>query len=377
MTLPHFTMRNITIPTPIIQGGMGIGYANFKLAGTVANNGALGIISSAALDRVVGARLGRKFKAREACAREVQDAKELCNGKPIGINIMVATVNQYEDSVLGAMDGGVDVIISGAGLPIKLPAIAETHPRKEEVALVPIVSSARALKILIRKWSKFNRVPDAVVVEGPLAGGHIGWAKKDEALAEKNKLENLVAEVVELAKEYDIPVVAAGGIHEYADIQKYLDLGCAAVQMGTRFLATFESGASEQYKEQLVSCKEDDIKLADGIGSPCGLLFRVIKTAPFYQEAINRQRAPRCDKGYVLVNNECDAKKTTNSFCICNGLLSSSLVVTPEKELYTVGARAGELTEIISVETLMKELTTPPINDRIQDYSQGLDTLPM
>jgi nitronate monooxygenase len=361
MTLPSFTIRNITIPTPIIQGGMGIGYANYKLAGTVAKNGALGIISSAALDRVVGARVGEKFKARAACAREVQDAKELSGGKPIGMNIMVATVNQYEDSVLGSMDGGVDVIISGAGLPLKLPAIAETHPRKDEVALVPIVSSARALKIIIRKWGKYNRLPDAVVVEGPLAGGHIGWANKEEALSEKNTLENLVTEVIELAKEHNIPVVAAGGIHEYVDIQKYLDMGCAAVQMGTRFLATFESGASEQYKEQLVSCKEEDIKLADGIGSPCGLLFRVIKTAPFYQQAINRQRAPRCDKGYVLVNNDCNAKTTTDSFCICNGLLSSSLVVTPEKELYTVGARAGELTEIISVESLMKELTTAPM----------------
>jgi nitronate monooxygenase len=360
MSLPSFTIRNLTIKSPIIQGGMGIGYANFKLAGTVSANGGLGIISSAALDRVVTSRLGQKFNAREACAREVQDAKKLCDGKPIGMNIMVATVNQYEDSVLGSMDGGVDVIISGAGLPIKLPAIAEQHPRKDEVALVPIVSSARALKILIRKWSKYNRLPDAVVVEGPLAGGHIGWAKKEEALSEKNKLENLVAEVVELAKEYNVPVIAAGGIHEYVDIQKYLDLGCEAVQMGTRFLATFESGASQQYKEQLISCKEEDIKLADGIGSPCGLLFRVIKTAPFYQEAINRERAPRCDKGYVLVNKECDAKTSTNSFCICNGLLASTLVVTPEKELYTVGARAGELTELTSVENLMKELTTPP-----------------
>lgn len=358
MSLPSLNIRNTTIPTPIIQGGMGIGYANHVLAGTVAKNGGLGIISCAALDRVVGHRIGEKIKIREACAREVQDAKALCDGASIGVNIMVATVNSYEDCVLGSMDGGVDVIISGAGLPIKLPAIAATHPRNNEVALVPIVSSARALKIIIRKWAKYDRLPDAVVVEGPLAGGHIGWTKKEEAFAEKNTLENLVAEVYELAKEYDIPVIAAGGIHNHEDIKKFLELGCQGVQMGTRFLATYESGASQHYKEQLVSCKEEDIELADGIGSPCGMLFRVIKTAPFYQQALRRERAPRCDKGYVLVNNECEAKTTTDSFCICNGLLAST-IPTREKELYTVGARAGELTEIISVESLMKELTTP------------------
>jgi len=358
MTLPAFTFRNCTIPIPIIQGGMGIGYANHLLAGTVSKHGGLGIISSAALDRVVSARLGKKFKAREATAREVQDAKLISDGAPIGMNIMVATINQYEASVLGSMDGGVDVIISGAGLPVRLPAIVETHARKDEVALVPIVSSARALKIIIRKWSKYNRLPDAVVVEGPLAGGHIGWTTRAEANDEKNKLENLVAEVLELAKEYNIPVVAAGGIHENKDIQKYLDLGCAAVQMGTRFLATFESGASAEYKKRLVSCTSDDIELAEGPGSPCGLLFRVIKSSPFYQQAIKRERAPKCDKGYVLVKGECDAKIGTESFCICNGLLSSSQVDSPEKELYTVGARAGELTEIISVADLMGELTT-------------------
>lgn len=359
LNLPSFEIRNKSIRFPIIQGGMGIGYADHKLAGTVSKNGGLGIVSSAAMDRVVGNRLGRKFKAREACAQEISDAKIISEGKPVGINIMVATINQYDDSVLGAMDGGVDVIISGAGLPIKLPAIVETHPRKDEVALVPIVSSARALKILIRKWSKYNRVPDAVVVEGPLAGGHIGWAKRVDAFKEENKLENLVEEVLELAKEYNIPVIPAGGIHNHEDIKAYLDMGCAAVQMGTRFLATFESGASEEYKRNLIKVEESEIKLAEAPGSPCGLLFRVITTSPFYQQSLKKERPVRCDKGYVLNKNECPAKETVESFCICNGLLASSLVVSKEKPLYTVGAKAWMLDKIISVEELMQELTQP------------------
>jgi len=355
--LPKLKIRKVELKFPIIQGGMGIGYSTHVLAGTVAKHGGLGVISSAALDRIVTTRLGEKIKCRQACAREVSDAKKLGNGGAIGMNIMVATINQYDDSVLGSMDGGVDVIISGAGLPTKLPGIVENHPRKDDVALVPIVSSARALKIIIRKWSRFNRLPDAVVVEGPLAGGHIAWTTRAEAFKESNKLENLVAEVIELAKEYNIPVIAAGGVYDKGDIQKYLDLGCAGVQMGTRFLATIESGASKAFKKTLIECTEDDIKLAEEVGSPCGMLFRVIKTAPFYQQALKKERPARCDKGYVLNKGNCSSKTGIETFCICNGLLASSAVETPELELYSVGARGHELTEITTVAKLMQELT--------------------
>ncbi|OFZ48751.1 MAG: hypothetical protein A2381_05370 [Bdellovibrionales bacterium RIFOXYB1_FULL_37_110] len=360
MTLPSFKFRNQSIQFPIIQGGMGIGFSNHLLAGTVSKYGGLGVISSAALDSVVSFRLKGEYSTRKACAREVSDAKKISEGRPIGMNIMVATVNQYDDSVLGSMDGGVDVIISGAGLPTKLPGIVSTHPRAQEVALVPIVSSARALQIIIKKWEKYHRLPDAVVVEGPLAGGHIGWTKKEDAYADHNKLENLVSEVLELTHQYDIPLIAAGGIHNYHDIKKYLNMGCAAVQMGTRFLATFESGASQNYKNHLVKCTKNDIDLADIPGSPCKLLFRVIKTSPFYQQALHKDRIPLCNKGYILVNGVCAAQNNTDCFCICNGLLASSSIETNELELYTVGGRADEITQIISVQDLMQELITNP-----------------
>ena len=360
MTLPTFILRNQQIQFPIIQGGMGIGFSNYLLAGTVSKHGGLGVISSAALDSVVSFRLKEKFHTRTACAREVSDAKKISEGRPVGMNIMVATVNDYENSVLGSMDGGVDVIISGAGLPTKLPAIVNTHPRGHEVALVPIVSSARALNIIIKKWEKYHRLPDAVVVEGPLAGGHIGWTKKEDAYAEENKLENLVREVLSLTRQYDIPLIAAGGIHNYFDINQYLKMGCAAVQMGTRFLATFESGASLAYKNHLIKCTKNDIDLADIPGSPCKLLFRVIKTSPFYQQALHKKRPPLCNKGYILINGECAAQNNTDCFCICNGLLASASVEPNELELYTVGGRADEITEIISVHDLMQELTINP-----------------
>ncbi|MBF0205730.1 MAG: nitronate monooxygenase [Oligoflexia bacterium] len=358
-TLPSLIIKNKIVKYPIVQGGMGIGVSNFRLAGSVSREGGLGVISSAALDRVVSTRIGSPFNAREAAAREVRDAREIAPTGIIGINIMVAVVEQYADSILGAMDGGVDVIISGAGLPLKLPLVVATHPRRDEVALIPIVSSGRALKIIIKKWGRHNCVPDAVVVEGPLAGGHIGWSSKNEACATENCLENLVTDVLRTLEEENlkIPVIAAGGIYSHQDIKKFIAMGCSGVQMGTRFLATVESGASEEYKQQVVACSERDIYLADTPGSPCKLLFRVIKNCPFYMQALKQERSPKCDKGYLLIDGKCAAKDSFESFCICNGLLSSANTSTSNGEgLYTVGANAFMVDKILPVKTLMEEL---------------------
>jgi nitronate monooxygenase len=354
-------LRKTEIRIPIIQGGMGIGLSNYTLAGAVSREGGLGVLSSAALDRILSARHGRKMKAREAAAQDVRDAKEIAGGAPIGMNIMVAVINQYEDSVLGSMDGGVDVIISGAGLPMALPEIAKTHPRADDVALVPIVSSGRATEVIFKRWSRSGRLPDALVVEGPLAGGHIAWREPGEALLPENKLENLLAEVFAVVKKWNlsIPVIAAGGVYTAEDIKHFVDMGCAGVQMGTRFLATQESGANEEYKQKLIECKEDDIELASRPGSPCGMLFRVLKQSPFYQEALRREREPKCDKGYLLNKGNCPSKyENEKTFCICNGLLSSTNLNPSEKELYTVGQSAYRIDRIMTVKDLMVELTT-------------------
>jgi len=358
--LPSLKLRNKTIDVPVIQGGMGIGLSGFTLAGAVAKEGGLGVLSSAALDRLVSKRKGIKLNHREAARLEVLDAREISLGKgAIGMNIMVALINSYEESVLGAMDGGVDVIISGAGLPFALAEIAKTHDRYDEVALVPIVSSARAAEVIIKKWEKAGRLPDAFVVEGPLAGGHIGWRDVETAMDPQNTLENLVKEVLEVCAKFQpgIPVMAAGGIYSHQDILDFIDLGCAGVQMGTRFLATHESGANENYKNLLVNCSDSDIELAAKPGSPCGMLFRVLKASPFYQEALSLARKPKCDKGYLLNKGKCSAKENNEtSFCICNGLSASVGIAPEEKELYTVGQCASLITKIVSVKDLMSEL---------------------
>ncbi len=362
--LPELKIKNITMRVPIIQGGMGIGLSSYTLAGAVAREGGMGVLSSAGLDRIVSKRHGKKLNARDAAAQDVRDAKKMGDNGVIGMNVMVAVINQYEDSVLGSMDGGVDAIISGAGLPMALPEIVKSHPRSNEVALIPIVSSGRAMEVILRRWKRSDRLPDAVIVEGPLAGGHIAWRTVEDALDPKHHLNILLKEVLDVVKNWgNIPVIAAGGVYTHEDIWESLDMGCGGVQMGTRFLATYESGANANYKKLLVDCKEDDIELAAKPGSPCGMLFRVIKQSPFYQQALVRERAPKCDKGYLLNKGNCPSKfENEKTFCICNGLLAAiEMNNQNEKELYTVGHNAFRINRIMSVQELMAELQGLPV----------------
>lgn len=358
-TLPKLSIKGKAIQVPIIQGGMGVGVSLFPLASAVAREGGLGIVSSAALDRLVSKRNGSTLNSYEAAYEEVSRAKSA--GGFAGINIMCALVRDYEDSVRGALDAGADAIISGAGLPLGLPAIQAP----KDTALIPIVSSARALELICKKWEKAGYRPDAIVLEGPLAGGHLGF-KPEQIDLESNVLENLLPPVKEMAMKYgDFPVIVAGGIYTHQDIMRFLSMGADGIQMGTRFLATEESSASAPYKEAVLKANEEDVFVAYRPGSPCGLPFRVIKQSPMFVSALARLRTPKCDKGYVLLKDgegkftKCPAKEDNESFfCICNGLLSSA-GYNPEKEeaLYTVGSNVVRVKEILSVKMLMDELT--------------------
>ncbi len=357
--LKPLIIKGKKIRVPIVQGGMGVGVSLHPLAQAVAREGGLGIVSSACLDRLVSKRTGKKVNTYEAAYQEVSASKTL-NGF-VGINIMAALVRDYSDSVKGALDAGADAIISGAGLPLTLPAI---QPPKD-TALIPIVSSARALEIICKKWQKLGYRPDAVVLEGPLAGGHLGFRIQDVEL-ESNRLENLLPPVKDAAMKLgDFPVIVAGGIYTHDDITRFMGMGADGVQMGTRFLATEESSATEAYKQAVVHATSEDIVVAHRPGSPCGLPFRVIKQSPMYASSLKRLRKPKCDKGYVLMKDTegqytvCPAKEDNeNYFCICNGLLSSSGYNANEEEaLYTVGSNASRVDKIISVKALMSELT--------------------
>lgn len=356
--LPPLVIKGKRVRVPLIQGGMGVGVSLHPLASAVAREGGVGIVSSACLDRLVSKRKDKKVNTYEAAYEEVSLAKSA--GGFAGINIMVALVRDYEDSVKGALDAGADFIISGAGLPLGLPSI---QPPKD-TALIPIVSSARALELICKKWERLGYRPDAVVLEGPLAGGHLGF-KMDQIDLESNKLENLLPPVKDMAIKYgNIPVIVAGGIYTHNDILSFLSMGADGIQMGTRFLATEESSATSDYKQAVIDATQEDILVADKPGSPCGLPFRVIRQSPMFVSSQKRLREPKCDKGYVLLKDaegkftRCPAKESNeNCFCICNGLLSSAGYNSDKEEpLYTVGTNAYRVDRIIPVKNLMDEL---------------------
>ncbi len=357
-SLPELKIKGKKIRLPIIQGGMGVGVSLHRLASAVAVLGAAGVVSSAALDVIVSARLGRKVDAQESAYCEITEAKQ--NGGYIGINIMVALVRDYEASVKGALDAGVDAIISGAGLPLSLPSIQP--PR--DTALIPIISSARALEVVCKKWERLGYRPDAVVLEGPLAGGHIGF-QIDQWQLPGNALENLFPPVKDTARKHgDFPVIVAGGIYSHDDILRFIALGADGVQMGTRFLATHESSATDSYKQAVVEATADDILVSAYPCSPCGLPFRLLAKSPLYIATLKQTRLPICNKGYVLQKDsdghltKCAARMPGwKYFCICNGLISSAGHNDGEGALYTVGAIASRVDKIIAVRELIDELS--------------------
>lgn len=268
---------------PIVQGGMGVNISNLELMVACGQADILGTGSSVAIDQVVSSRTGKKHSTMEAVERQIVEAKE-CGYA--AMNIM-ARLNDFTESVKGAARANANMIVSGAGFPSKLPSIVESVVGKEhDIALVPIVSSARAADIMIRKWEKQGYRPDAFVLEGPKAGGHIGWSYKDidDDFFEKNDLMDvLLPELLDYIekKHLDIPVIVAGGIRTSEDINYALSKGASAVQIGTPFVATYESGAIDDYKRVLVASSNEDVLTGDeSWGSPAGLPFRYLRDSP-------------------------------------------------------------------------------------------------
>ena len=271
------------IKNPIFQGGMGLGISWDKLASNVSLNGGLGIISSVGTGyyenrKYVSKELNLKpygsenFYSKKGLQALINNARKVCGEAPLGCNILCAS-NDYARIAKDACEVGFNVIVSGAGLPTNLPEFTADFP---DVALVPIVSSAKALKIICKRWqTRYKRLPDAIVLEGPKSGGHQGFTY-EQCLDEAYSLENLIPQVVKEAKNWgEIPVIAAGGIWDKSDIERVIALGASGVQMGTRFIGTFECDASDEFKEVLLACKEEDIEL---IKSPVGYPARGVRT---------------------------------------------------------------------------------------------------
>jgi len=339
----------LKIPVPIIQGGMGIGISLSSLASAVANMGGVGIISTVGIG-LTGKpnKLGYKKSNIEAVRREIRKARELTTGV-IGVNIM-SVITDFSEMVKTSIEEKIDIIFSGAGLPLDLPKYLVEGTKTK---LVPIVSSARAANIIAQKWQQnYNYLPDAFVVEGPKAGGHLGF--KAEGLLEiGNRLENLVDDVVKVAREIkekfnkEIPVIAAGGIFTGGDIVDIMKRGASAVQLGTRFVATKECDASKEFKQAVVDASEEDIQI---IKSPVGMPGRTIFNR-FLEEAKDGQRRPAVCKHNCI--RSCNPKTTL--YCISEALLAAFKGNLKDGFAF-VGSNAGRVKEITSVEEVFNQL---------------------
>ncbi len=348
-TLRPLRIGDLTARVPIVQGGMGVGISLSGLASAVANEGGIGVIASAGIGMTEPDFYTDYAEANlRALRREIRKARAATHGI-LGLNIMVA-VSNYADIARTAIEEKIDVIFSGAGLPLNLPQYRDQDTRTK---LVPIVSSGRAAALLCKRWTtRFDYPPDALVVEGPRAGGHLGFTLEqiaDPAFA----LERLVPEVIEAVRPFAdaagkaIPIIAAGGVYTGADIRRFLDLGAGGVQMATRFVTTHECDASEAFKQTYLDAKEEDIVI---IKSPVGMPGRAIRNQ--FIEAINRgEKQPyQCPYHCIIT---CDFENTP--YCIALALINAQRGILTQGFSFA-GANAYRTTAIVSVKELMHTL---------------------
>ncbi|NPB06687.1 MAG: nitronate monooxygenase [Aquificae bacterium] len=361
MDLPRLRIGKVEAELPIIQGGMGVGISWEGLAGSVARAGAVGVVSAVGTGyRYPGLvkrdRLGRPLGSKnthhgEALKRIVREAKRIAGGRgAVGVNVLAA-ITDYGRVVRDAVEAGADLIISGAGLPLSLPEYAEGS----DAALVPIVSSARALNLICRTWKRrYGRLPDAVILEGPLSGGHQGF-KYEDCFKPENRLENLLPQVLEAARSWgNLPVIVAGGVWSYEEIKRFIEMGAAGVQVATRFIATEECDAPLVYKELMLELEPDDIVL---LKSPVGYPLRVVRT-PFVERLLNGENGWQgCASNCVVPCNRGEEAKKVG-FCIADRL-GLAWLGDYEEGLFISGANGWRLRKqgIIPVERLLRMLT--------------------
>lgn len=340
---------NLTIAVPVMQGGMGVGISLSGLAAAVANEGGIGVISSAGLgllykeyskNYLTASILGLK--------EEIRKARDKTKGI-IGVNIMVAMTN-YIDMIKTSIAEKADVIIAGAGLPLDMPSFL----KKDSITkLIPIVSSARAAKLICEKWkNNYDYLPDAVVVEGPKAGGHLGF--KEEQIDDSDySLEKLVPDIVAQLKEFEdkynkkIPLFAAGGIYTGSDINQIMKLGASGVQMGTRFVTTNECDASDGFKQAYINAQEKDIEI---IKSPVGMPGRAI-WSDFIQKVKDGKKQPKSCPFQCI--KTCDISKSP--YCIITALINA-VKGNFQNGYAFAGSNAFKATKISSVKEVFQDL---------------------
>lgn len=353
MKLKSLTIGNKTLPIPIIQGGMGVGVSLSSLAGAVARVGGLGVISAAHPGYKEADFTTNVLEANfRALAYHIKRAKEIAQGHGlIGVNIMRATTC-YEGYVKCCVENGADIIISGAGLPMELPQLLESS----KTMFAPIVSSLRGAKVLLHRWDKRGlRMPELVVIEGPKAGGHLGFSEKELLEGQENDYadyDDEVKEIVSYVKSFEekyqrpFPVVFGGGVYDRKDIDHYMSLGCDGVQMATRFVATEECDADIAFKMAYINAKKEDITI---VNSPVGMPGRAIENPFMHERKTQRENVTKCYKCMDKCN------PATTPYCITSALIRAVEGDT-EQSLVFCGSNAYKLNEITTVKALIDEL---------------------
>ena len=339
---------DLEVKIPVVQGGMGVGISLSGLAGNVSACGGLGVNSTAQIGWREPDFYEKPFEANfRAIEKEIKKARELAKGGVLGVNIMVAT-QRYEEYVKSAVKAGIDIVISGAGLPIDLPKYVEGSKTK----IAPIVSSLKSLTVICRMWErKYQTAPDLVVIEGPKAGGHLGFSREELETVTDEAYDDVIVSIIEKVKEYSekfskkIPVVVAGGIYERKDMEHVMKLGADGVQMGTRFVTTKECDADEAYKQSYIKAKKEDIKI---VQSPVGMPGRAILN-PFLEKVKTEKcKIKHCYQCIVT----CDKK--TIPYCITEALVNAAEGRVDEGLLFC-GENAYRADKIETVAEIMEE----------------------
>ncbi len=349
---------NLIIKTPIIQGGMGICVSLSGLAAAVANEGGIGVISAVGIGMLEpDYRKHFRESNKVALKKEIQKARLNSNGI-IGVNIMMA-VTDFDDLLKVAVNENVDVVIIGAGLPLKKPSFLDVDiPTK----VIPKVSSARAARLIFDYWSKrYNRIPDAIILEGPKAGGHLGFKKADLGTSEI-ALNQIVKETIieidifEQKFGIEIPVIAAGGIYTGKDMFEIMEAGAKGVKIGTRFVTTTECDVSEEFKQNYISCKKEDISI---INSPVGLPGRVITNDFVKQIQQGKQKPVKC---LWKCLKTCDYHNV--QFCIAEALFNAAQGDF-ENGFSFAGTNAYLASKILSVKETIEEIKQEFLHEQL------------
>lgn len=342
MSIKELVIGDLRAKVPVVQGGMGVGVSLSGLAGAVAAAGGIGIISTAQIGYREPEFATNPIETNlKAIKTEVDKARALAKGGIIGVNIMVAT-RRYEEYVKAAVDAGVDLIISGAGLPMTLPELVGQAKTK----IAPIVSSAKSLTVIAKYWmKKYQRKPDMVVIEGPEAGGHLGFSKDELAVITKESFDEEIKKIICLTKEMEVPVIVGGGVYTREDMEHYLALGADGVQMATRFVTTKECDASDAYKQAYINARKEDIEI---VSSPVGMPGRAIHNA-FLDRVKAGERFMRGCRQCIIT-----CKPATAPYCITEALINA-VKGNLDEGLIFCGSNAYRSERIETVADIMEE----------------------